>query len=109
MTITDSSFYLFINDIQAFIIERDSVSPELLDFLKKQSSEFFAKKNKVIELYHLLLIQISIKKATAVAFNFSSIHHTFSNKILAINPAAVPIRAMVFLIFSLKGHVTIRY
>lgn len=49
MTITDSALYLFINDIQAFIIERDSVSPELLAFLKKQSKEFSAKKNKVIE------------------------------------------------------------
>lgn len=49
MTITDSALYLFINDIQAFIIERGSVSPELLTFLKNQSSSFSAKKNKVIE------------------------------------------------------------
>lgn len=49
MTITNNALYLFINDIQAFIIERDSVSPELLTFLKEQSSKFSSKKNKVIE------------------------------------------------------------
>ncbi|MCK1207659.1 hypothetical protein MXZ80_06130 [Streptococcus uberis] len=49
MTITDTTIYLFINDIQAFIIESESVSPELLVFLKNQSKSFSAKKNKIID------------------------------------------------------------
>lgn len=49
MTITDTTIYLFINDIQAFIIEGESVSPELLVFLKNQSKSFSAKKNKIID------------------------------------------------------------
>ncbi|MTB62721.1 YcxB family protein [Streptococcus uberis] len=49
MTITDTTIYLFINDIQAFIIEGESVSPELFIFLKNQSKSFSAKKNKIID------------------------------------------------------------
>lgn len=79
MTITDTTIYLFINDIQAFIIEGESVSPELFVFLKNQSKSFSAKKNKIIDHSY----KWPSKKPMSWLFPFP---YTFINRILAFTP-----------------------